>query len=91
MHDKTQPFSVQCAVYKGSRKADSYLYVPGEDDFSRVPVRLLDMLGKPELVLTVELTPQRRLAQADVREVVACLKSQGYYLQLPPAVPGREQ
>ena len=79
--------AVPCAVYRSPRKADSYLYVVEEEDFSSVPPPLLEMFGTPELVLTVELTPGRRLAQADVTEVISALRERGYYLQLPPTVP----
>ncbi len=75
---------MQCAVYKGHRKPDAYLFVEREDDFSRVPGSLLEMLGRLELVMTLELTPDRTLAQADPEQVRQQLKEEGYYLQLPP-------
>ena len=85
--NSTGTAAVPCAVYRSPRKADNYLYVRRENDFSSVPQQLLDMFGSPELVLTVELTPARRLAQADVIEVISALQERGYYLQLPPTVP----
>ncbi|HEB98078.1 MAG TPA: YcgL domain-containing protein [Thiotrichales bacterium] len=75
---------MHCAVYKGHRKPDTYLFVEREDDFSRVPESLLEMLGRLELVMTLELTPDRTLAQADPEQVRQQLKEEGYYLQLPP-------
>jgi uncharacterized protein YcgL (UPF0745 family) len=36
-------------------------------------------------VLELELTPTRRLAQADAVRVLEALERHGYYLQLPPA------
>ena len=85
--DKTlETTAVPCAVYRSPRKADSYLYITQEDDFSSVPPQLLEMFGAPKLVLKVELTPARRLAQADVNEVISALQERGYYLQLPPKV-----
>lgn len=75
---------MHCVIYKGPRKADTYLYVEREDDFERVPASLLDLLGPLQKVMDLELSPDRRLAQADVGEVMDALRERGYYLQLPP-------
>jgi len=75
---------MHCVVYKGTRKPDTYLFVEHEDDFSRVPEPLLRLLGSLQRVMTLELSPDRTLAQADAREVRRLLRDQGYYLQLPP-------
>ena len=75
---------MNCAIYKGPKKADHYLYVEAEGDFERVPQALLDILGELELVMTLELGPERRLAQADVNQVMQALRDQGYFFQMPP-------
>ncbi|MDH3690536.1 MAG: YcgL domain-containing protein [Gammaproteobacteria bacterium] len=75
---------MHCAIYKGNRKQDTYLYVEREDDFTRVPEPLLAMLGPLEFVLALELTPKRKLARANTDEVLEQLSERGYYLQLPP-------
>ncbi len=75
---------MQCAVYKGNKKIYHYLYINKQDDFSQVPQALLDMLGKLELVVSLELSAKRQLAQADVKEVMHQLNEQGYYFQIPP-------
>lgn len=75
---------MHCAIYKGTKKNDHYLYIEREDDFSRVPEVLLNMLGKLKLVMTLELAPERKLAQADTRQVINSLREQGYYFQMPP-------
>lgn len=75
---------MQCVVYKGRKKTDHYLYVEKEDDFSRVPQALLDILGQLEMVIGLELSAERKLAQADVKEVMQQLHDQGYYFQMPP-------
>ena len=80
---------MDCLVYKSLRKADTYLFVQHEDDFSSVPEALLQALGKLELVMHLELTPQRRLAQADATQVSNQIRARGFYLQLPPAEPGQ--
>ena len=75
---------MQCAIYKGQKKIDHYLYVEKENDFSRVPEALLELLGKLQLVIALELSPSRQLAQADVTQVMKQVKEQGYYFQMPP-------
>lgn len=79
---------MHCAIYKGHRKPETYLYVCREDDFSSVPEALLDMLGRLELVMTIELGTDRRLARADPAVVIEQLREDGYYLQLPPEPVG---
>ncbi|MEK7322921.1 MAG: YcgL domain-containing protein [Pseudomonadota bacterium] len=73
-----------CTIYKSAKKDDTYLYVEKEGDFSRVPDSLLQLLGGLEQVMELELTPLRKLARADVEQVRAQLREQGYYLQMPP-------
>jgi uncharacterized protein YcgL (UPF0745 family) len=75
---------VICAVYKSHKKPDTYLFVEPEQEFKRVPQVLLDMLGKLEYVMDVDLDKRDKLAQADLQQVKAALSEQGYYLQLPP-------
>lgn len=73
-----------CVVYRSTRKADTYLYVEREGDFTRVPESLQRMLGGLEQVMTVDLVPERRLARADVETVRRRLVDDGYFLQVPP-------
>ncbi len=75
---------MQCTIYKGNKKTDHYLYIEKENDFSRVPQALLELLGCLELVLSLELSTKRQLAQADVNDVIQQLTEQGYYFQMPP-------
>ena len=75
---------MHCAIYKGSRKRDTYLYIEREGEFARVPQALLDMLGELEWVMSLDLAQRRSLAQADLEQVCMQLREQGYYLQMPP-------
>jgi len=75
---------MHCTVYKGRKKVDHYLYVEKEDDFSQVPEALMTMLGQLELVISLELSAERKLAQADVNDVMRQINDQGYYFQMPP-------
>ncbi len=71
-------------IYKASHRAETYLYVPGEDDFQRVPEDLLTALGTLELVMELELDEQRRLARVDAKEIMKSVSRVGYFLQLAP-------
>ncbi|WP_317931558.1 YcgL domain-containing protein [Halioxenophilus sp. WMMB6] len=74
---------VICEVLKSSRVADMYLYVEKAQGLARVPEALLERFGKPKSAMTLLLTPERKLANADINKVLAALKAQGFYLQLP--------
>lgn len=73
-----------CAVYKSSKKQETYLYVPGRDDFSRVPEALLNTFGTPVFMMIMPLKKDRELARVDIDKLRAELKTKGFYLQLPP-------
>ncbi len=75
---------LDCYVYKGKREPDTYLFVGQEDDCSRVPEALLNMLGKLERVMTLELTREKKLARCEAATVLKSIEEQGFYLQLPP-------
>ena len=74
-------------IYKGSLRAETYLYVPAENDFERVPTELLDAMGRLELVMELEIHEQRRLARVDARDVMKSVSKVGYFLQMPPVEP----
>lgn len=74
---------MQCAIYKSCKKQDTYLYLAGKDDFSRVPEALLKLLGAPVHVMDLDLSPERKLAQEDTAEVLHNLQERGWHLQMP--------
>jgi uncharacterized protein YcgL (UPF0745 family) len=73
-----------CAVYKSSKKLETYLYVPGRDDFSKVPKDLLSMFGSPNFLMIMPLKEDRELARVDIHKLRSELTTKGFYLQLPP-------
>ena len=73
-----------CSIYKSRRKEETYLYVTLQDDLSRVPEALLETFGRPELVTKLIITEDRPLARADAKKVLSSIRSNGFYLQLPP-------
>ena len=73
-------------VFKSLKKLDTYLYVDKLQNFEELPSGLRDSFGQYELVLEMELSPERKLARADTNQVLADIALKGFYLQLPPTI-----
>ena len=71
-------------IYRSSKEEGMYLYVKKEEGLSRVPDELLKLFGKPQQAMVLLLTPEKKLAHADIHKVMASLGEKGYYLQMPP-------
>lgn len=76
-----------CYVYKGEKKQDHYLYLPHEFDAAELPKdfpdAILGLLGELSLIIEFELSPERKLPQAEASQVISDIQSQGFYLQMP--------
>ena len=77
---------MQAFVYKSLKKADTYVYLAGRDDFARIPDPLRSQLGTLQFVLELALTPERKLAREDAAVVRENLALRGFHLQLPASV-----
>jgi uncharacterized protein YcgL (UPF0745 family) len=77
---------VLCQVFKSSRQQEMYLYVEKSRGMEDVPEDLLARFGEPNPVMVLLLSPERKLARADVTEVLASIEKQGFYLQMPPTM-----
>lgn len=77
---------MQAHVYKSLRKPDTYLYLREKDAFMLVPESVRVPLGPLAFVLSVELSPGRRLARVEADTVRANLASMGFHLQGPQSV-----
>jgi uncharacterized protein YcgL (UPF0745 family) len=75
---------MECFIYRSRKKLGAYLYLPEEDNFSQLPESLLKVFGIPEYSFKMELTADKKLAQADAAEVIAGLEKDGYFMQLSP-------
>ncbi len=73
-----------CTVYRASREAELYIYVRRDEALTRLPKELLARLGNMSEVLTLKLTPERKLARVRAADVLAAIADKGFYLQLPP-------
>lgn len=77
----------RCTIYKSLKKDGLYLYLRDRDMLATLPEALLKSIGNTELVMELELSPQRMLARADVNEVIKSLNEKGFYVQMPPRDP----
>lgn len=77
---------VLCDVFKTRKKDGMYLYVSRKDGVTRVPDDLMEMIGRPELAMTIIITPEKKLGRADAVKVLGEIESKGYYLQMPPPI-----
>ena len=72
-------------IFRSPRRDEMYLYVDKKKGLAALPKELLGHFGTPEAVMTLILTPEKKLARAKASEVCHALVQQGYYLQMPPA------
>ena len=75
---------MKCSVIRSSLKDFTYIYLAENHQFDDLPVALMKVFGEPEFVMTLELTPDRKLAYENVETVMQNLTDQGYHLQMPP-------
>ena len=75
---------MHCKVYRSENQAYTYLYLAEGKELEDLPGFLLEKFGPPKLVLELDLSQRRKLAQADLQTVKNQLLGKGYYLQLPP-------
>ncbi|WP_110643615.1 YcgL domain-containing protein [Salinicola sp. CPA57] len=73
-----------CEVFKSPRRDEMYLYLDKARGMAAVPQSLLDQFGPPMSIMTLLLRPERPLARVDVIKVMAAIRAQGFYLQMPP-------
>jgi len=74
-----------CDIYKSSRDQELYVYVKIGAGIEDLPPGLLKKLGKPSKIMSLTLTPEKKLARANVIRVIEQIQENGYYLQLPPS------
>lgn len=74
-----------CEVVKSPRRDEMYLYLDKARGMAPVPPALRERFGPPIAVMTLLLRAERPLARVDVVKVMAAIREQGFYLQMPPA------
>ena len=76
--------SIEVVVYRSSRRADTYLFLPQDGAYDDLPSALREQFGEATAFLNFDLHADRFLAQAEPDAVMQAIAEQGFYLQLPP-------
>jgi uncharacterized protein YcgL (UPF0745 family) len=71
-------------IFRSSKKAEAYIYMPKKDSFDDLPDALRQIFGKPVLVMDMLLTADKKLARVEASKVLDAIEEQGFYLQMPP-------
>ncbi len=74
---------LECTVYKSLKKDETYVFIPTTTLLSDLPEELLKVLGQTELVMTLNLTPEKKMARGTAAEVLKSIEQQGFHLQMP--------
>lgn len=74
---------LECAVYKSLKKDETYVFIPTTTSLSDLPDDLLKVLGQAELVMTLNLMPEKKMARGSAEVVMKSIEEQGFYLQMP--------
>lgn len=72
-------------IFRSSKKDEMYLYVEKQKGVKDVPEALMERFGKPVAVMTMLLTPEKKLARANAQDIMDSILEKGFYLQMPPA------
>ncbi|WP_201585452.1 YcgL domain-containing protein [Psychrobacter jeotgali] len=92
---------MHCDIYKFPKHDDMYVYIarpdyPDDTDEIKdwlgvLPKDFRASLGASKFVMHLDLSATAKLARVDKDEVLTKLKSQGYYVQMPPQDVMRRQ
>lgn len=73
-----------CYIYKSLKKDELYLYLSKKDDFTALPDDVLKSFGHLQYVMEIDITPERKLARDNARQILESIDNQGFYIQMPP-------
>ena len=71
-------------IFRASKRDELYVYLKEGMTPDELPVALQEATGELEFAMQLELHDERKLARADVKQVMASLEDQGFYVQMPP-------
>lgn len=73
---------IECTVYKSLKKDESYLFIPTTTPLSDLPEELLNVLGQTEKVMTLNLSPEKKMARGTAAAIMKSIEEQGFHLQM---------
>ncbi len=71
-------------IYRSCKKEGLYVYLKKDSTVDSLPEEFKKHCGKLEHSMRMLLTPEKKLARADAKKVIAQLTEKGYYIQMPP-------
>ena len=82
-NDELTITEMECAVFKSLKKDETYVFIQTTTSLSDLPDELIKVLGQTEMVMTLNLTPEKKMARGTAAEVMISIEKQGFYLQMP--------
>jgi uncharacterized protein YcgL (UPF0745 family) len=76
------------SVFRSSKKPDTYLYVKRGQLWDDLPESLLGIFGQPVHAMDLIMTPERKLARTDGKQVLEAIADKGFFLQMPEEQSG---
>lgn len=73
-------------IYRSEKKEGLYVYLAKGDKLEDLPETLIKHCGKLSFAMSLLLTPEKKLARADTLLVIEKVRSDGFYVQMPPAI-----
>ena len=74
---------LECVVYKSLKKDETYIFIEKSASISDLPAELTTVLGNTEEVMTLNLTPEKKMARGSAAEIMLSIEKQGFHLQMP--------
>ncbi len=71
-----------CYIYRSEKKENCYLYMEHENDFSKIPEKVLSIFGKPTFVMKVLLDGKRQFVVGSSDEIEEKIKKDGFFLHM---------
>ncbi|MDD2342252.1 MAG: YcgL domain-containing protein [Tolumonas sp.] len=69
-----------CAVYRSSKRPNTYLFLAKKDDFSLIPSELLQLFGRPELFMLLSEAKLNGLKAISKEKLLQELARNHYWL-----------
>ena len=83
MSSNKPAIEMECDVYKSQKKDETYLFIPTSATLSDLPDELLKVIGQAEKIMTLKLTPEKKMARGTATAVMKSIEEQGFHLQMP--------
>ena len=74
---------LECDIHKSLKKDETYIFIPVATELSDLPKELLSVLGQTEKIMTLMLTPEKKMARGTAQEILNSINEQGFHLQIP--------